>query len=307
MGNPFVSFVCAAACLIAGFIPATARAQSADSVGIRAQGMGGAFTALADDASATWWNPAGLASGAYFNALIEYGRPLDGETDRRGVAVAFPALGLSYYRLTVSEIRPSGSTGTSAGGRQDPGTGLVRSLEVSQFGATVGQSVGGHLVLASTLKLLRAAGDTEAGLDIGAIVALGAMRAGVMVRNVREPTFGEGEAAMTLGRQVRAGVAVSSVGRRVVGATVTADADLRAVATALGDERRIGVGAEIWTPRRSLGLRGGISANTIGERRSAPSAGASLAVGRGVFVDGQITRGSDLLRRGWGADLRLTF
>ena len=35
--------------------------------------MGGAFTAVADDATATWWNPAGLAGGAYFNGLIEAG------------------------------------------------------------------------------------------------------------------------------------------------------------------------------------------------------------------------------------------
>src|SRR5258705_16849 len=30
-------------------------------VGARALGMGGAFTAVADDATAPWWNPAGMA------------------------------------------------------------------------------------------------------------------------------------------------------------------------------------------------------------------------------------------------------
>ena len=30
-------------------------------VGARASGMGDAYTAVAEDASATWWNPAGLA------------------------------------------------------------------------------------------------------------------------------------------------------------------------------------------------------------------------------------------------------
>jgi hypothetical protein len=167
--------------------------------------------------------------------------------------------------------------------------------------------VGAHLVIGSTLKLFRAAGDTETGLDIGAMAALGLVRLGVMVRNVREPTFGSGDAAMTLGRQARAGVAVTSQGRSAVPATVTADADLLAVMTAAGDERRIGVGAEIWTPRRSVGLRGGLSASTIGERRSAPTVGLSLALTHGVYADGQLTRGSDPLRRGWGAALRVTF
>jgi hypothetical protein len=37
-----------------------ASAQSFEAVGPRARGLGGAFTAVADDATATWWNPAGL-------------------------------------------------------------------------------------------------------------------------------------------------------------------------------------------------------------------------------------------------------
>ena len=45
---------------------APADAQSFEALGSRAQGMG-AFVAVADDASAVYWNPAGLASGAYFS------------------------------------------------------------------------------------------------------------------------------------------------------------------------------------------------------------------------------------------------
>src|SRR5215471_11149577 len=150
MAKPTVSclfVVCSLALL-----PLTARAQSADAVGIRAQGMGGAFTAIADDATATWWNPAGLAAGAILNVDLEYGRASERDRDHRGLTVGFPALGLSYYRLTVSDIRPViGSTGASAAGRQDQGTLDVRSLDVSQFGVSVGQSIGGHFGLASTL------------------------------------------------------------------------------------------------------------------------------------------------------------
>src|SRR5439155_25886770 len=99
-------------------LAAPARAQIYESVGIRAQGMGGAFVAVADDADATWWNPAGLAGGAYFSAIIEYGTAQDpsAATDvngsvlpswrsgARGFTVTFPSLGLSYYRLQVSQI-----------------------------------------------------------------------------------------------------------------------------------------------------------------------------------------------------------
>ena len=49
-----------------------ASAQIYETVGIRAQGMAGAFVAVADDSTATWWNPAGLATGAYFSGIVEH-------------------------------------------------------------------------------------------------------------------------------------------------------------------------------------------------------------------------------------------
>ncbi len=41
-----------------------------NGVGVRAQGMGGAFAAVADDASAVFWNPAGLARARGADALL---------------------------------------------------------------------------------------------------------------------------------------------------------------------------------------------------------------------------------------------
>ena len=65
------AFACLVACGLVS-APLVARAQIAESVGVRAQGMAGAFTAIADDSSSTWWNPAGQAAGAYFNAILEF-------------------------------------------------------------------------------------------------------------------------------------------------------------------------------------------------------------------------------------------
>src|SRR6185369_7064492 len=98
----FVSVVCLLS------LAAPLGAQTTDVVGIRAQGMAGAFTAVADDATASWWNPAGMAGGAYFNALIESGSFHEPPSERtaageprpalraatRSFAAAFPALGL---------------------------------------------------------------------------------------------------------------------------------------------------------------------------------------------------------------------
>lgn len=309
--------------------------------------MAGAFTAVADDASATWWNPAGMAGGASLSAIFEVSasreprseRDTSGQlvparrADAGGFAVAFPALGLSYYRLRVSEVQPPASTDAAAAIRQDQGTAEVRlrSLALSQFGATVGQSLGDHFVVGSTLKLVRGSlgtavrasgvasldeaadleGETEThtGLDVGAMATIGAARFGVMVRNVREMTFGSGPDAVTLRRQARAGVAFSSGRRGVIGsATVAVDADLTTTtATATGDERHLAAGVEAWTPKRQLGLRGGVSTNTIGARRTSLSGGVSALLRSRTYLDAEATGGPDESRHGWSVGLRVTF
>lgn len=312
--NAFASFVPFVSFVLPLLFPSFVFAQLPDAVGVRAQGMGGAFTALADDASAGWWNPAGLASGAFLNVSVEYGElndpPIADAPSHRGVAFAFPALGLSYYRMPVSEIAPTSSTDAAAGSRQDPGTPSVRTVELSQFGVTLGQSIGNHFVLATTFKLLHASvagDDTEGDLDIGGMVAFGRLRAGVTVRNVREATFGEEFEAFTMRRQVRAGAAWASnlVGIGVLGFAV--DADIRRVVTALGEERRVAGGGELWILGRTVGVRGGVSGSTVGHTRESHSGGVSVAVRRGIYAEGQLTGGSDELRRGWSTGFRVTF
>src|SRR5262245_50635059 len=178
-----MSFVSVSLCLVA-LSARPARAQLFDTVGIRAQGMGGAFVALADDATATWWNPAGLAFGPFFNGILENTHADAEEMRSHGFALAFPSLALRYYRLPLNGIRPVGeTTAPIPPGRKDLGA-------LSVFGATVGQSIGSHLVVATTLKLLRGNDDTDSDLDIGAIVRFGHARFGAAVKNLRNPTLG---------------------------------------------------------------------------------------------------------------------
>jgi hypothetical protein len=280
----------------------SAGAQTYETVGVRAQGMGGAFVAVADDASATWWNPAGLASGAYFNAILEYDRATEPDTARaQGFAVAFPALGLSYYRLPISQMRPAGSTDQGSASRQD-------ERVLSRFGASVGQSIGNHLVLASTLQLLRAEGDTHAGLDVGALANFSGLRIGLVVKNLGEPSFGAGADRLDLVRQVRTGVALVGRGRgALTQVAVAMDADLTTTPTAAGEERHLAGGLELWMAQRRVGVRAGAARNTIGDPRSSASAGLSVAVRSGTYLDTQLTGGSDPMRKGWGIDFRMTF
>jgi hypothetical protein len=146
--------------------------------------------------------------------------------------------------------------------------------------------------------------ETHSSLDVGVLGRFGLLRGALTVRNANEPTFGDGEAGVTLAREVRAGVAVVSARGRAIGA---ADLDLTTRSTPFGDERRLAIGAELWTMARAMGFRGGISRSTIGAARMAGSGGISVTVRRGTYLDVAATGGSDEGRRGWGAALRVTF
>src|SRR5947207_10520035 len=97
------------------FTTSLLHAQTFDQIGERAQGMGGAFVAVADDASAIYWNPAGLANVYQFDSqLSASGAPASDPGTVRGsdpgtagsrtlfIGAAMPVLGLAYYRTRTA-------------------------------------------------------------------------------------------------------------------------------------------------------------------------------------------------------------
>jgi hypothetical protein len=287
--------------------PSVAFAQRFDEVGVRAQGMAGAFVAVADDATATWWNPAGLATGLTF---VDLSAEVMGGGGR-GVAMGFPSLGLSYYRLKISQIQPSGSTVFSPSGRQDigaAGSGLPSvDVGLSQFGATVGQSLSQHLVVATTIKLVSALSDTQADLDVGAMAEFSVIRLGIAVRNVREPTFGSGSSALAVARRARAGAALIAPVRGMLDRLVLAvDADLTTATTNGRQEREVAGGVETWWAGRRLGVRGGAGVNTA-TGGSFGAFGVSVVPYPRVNLEGAVMRGLDSTRDQWSFGLRVTF
>jgi len=283
------------------FLPSDVTAQTFESVGVRARGMAGAFVAVADDATATWWNPAGLGSNAFFDTTLELGRGSDpARTRAGGFATKVLGLGLSYYRLQLREVRAAGPIAAGPVNREDQAV-------LTLLGVTTGQSVGEHLVVASTLRIAQA-GDTHVDLDTGIMASGGGARFGLTVRHLTAPSFGRGADQFELTRQVRAGAALVGPGRGPVGNLVLAfDVDLTKTPTAFGDVRHVAAGAEAWGLGRRVGVRGGLSASTIGDANLSPSGGLSLGVRRGLYLDGGITGGSDQARRGWAVGLRATF
>jgi F plasmid transfer operon, TraF, protein len=220
------SFVLASLLLLP---PTRVSTQNIEVLGSRALGMAGAFVAVADDATATYWNPAGLATGPLFDLVLERqegnavsdGRdePLDLTTRASGgtslnFALGTPPLGLTYYRIRATSF-PSDPTAQSEAGGQTvpPGTTTVRTLKTQNLGVTFVQSLVANITLGTTLRIVwgtAAAGQlmaataedaleaatelpgqtaTTIDLDAGALAAFGPWRAGIVGRNLRRPAF----------------------------------------------------------------------------------------------------------------------
>ena len=131
--------------LVCAAFPAAAAAQQFEALGTRANGLGGAFVAVADDASAVYWNPAGLASGAFFSLLVDGTTATTKLDDPRtgagrsslAIALSTPPVGLSYYRLRQTYTRPAPDAPTAPSGGFAQGAIFVQSLVTHHAGVTV--------------------------------------------------------------------------------------------------------------------------------------------------------------------------
>lgn len=311
-------------------VSATATAQPIEVVGARALGMGGAFVAVADDATATYWNPAGLAFGGLFSSVVERAELEAGVRDgaemprRQGtstfIGLTSLPLGLSYYRLS--------ETTAHAEGPANAGMSELQSLVTHHAGVTILQSIVPSLAIGTTLKLVRGraahaivndAGaepidtaealpthsSTAFDLDVGAMASVGLLRLGVVIRNVREPTFETPDkTGLSLSRQARVGVAL--VARRAW--AVAVDADLTRADTLFGERRNVAAGVERWLLGYRLGFRGGVRINTVGgDTQPVGSLGATLHLTPTFAIDAHWAGSESPADRGWGVAGRMAF
>ena len=133
----------------------------------------------------------------------------------------------------------------------------------------------------------------------------GPLRVGAVVRNLRAPRFGGG--AVRLPRQGRVGVALDLARGGRPGLVLAVDADARAYATAAGRRQMLAAGAEQWLGAQRFGVRAGGRVNLAGARERVATAGASLLVRSGLYVEGHVVRGGADAERGWGIGARVTF
>lgn len=168
------------AALYAAGLPADAHAQKVSKVGTtageflqigvgaRAMALGGAFVAAADDATALYWNPAGLAHLAQGEALAAHSEWLaDINFDYLGVGLPMGGLGtvgLSVTMLSVPEML------VRTEDRQE-GTGETFDAADLAVGLSVGRAVTDRFSVGLTAKFIQQriwhAAATGFALDLG--------------------------------------------------------------------------------------------------------------------------------------------
>lgn len=289
--------------------------------------MGGAFVAVADDATATAWNPAGLATAGPAGMTIGWHQLQLG--NQRGAAApgllrqraTFTSLGtmpvgVSYGSLTVSDI-----------GADLAGNPTIRTLQISQWGVSVLQSVLPDVVVGSTVNLLRAgrgaaplgvgmstaadaltaadnitvAKRTAIDLDLALMATAPKVRIGLMLKNLRSPNFSDDpSAASPLPRQGRLGVAFLPT----TGVTLAMDVDLNTVDLTGGPRRMCAFGGEVPLGPRLL-VRSGLRWSLKGARQAEGTIGASVKIRRALWLDGHYATGRGDEAREGGVALRV--
>jgi hypothetical protein len=309
-------------------LPGVAAGQHAtELVGVRALGMGGAFVGVADDASAVYWNPAGLPSGSPIGAVLSWNAFRTGDPDLPAMAGPRAESGrlqsLGGWPLAFSYARFQTSTLQSSAEGQLVGD----TLATSQFGVTLVQTLVPGVVVGSTLKYVRgrfasapsagataeealdAASDIDSDsagafdLDLGFMVDMTRVRLGLLLKNLKPPTFTDVTGTeISLERRARFGVAILPTD----GLTLAMDVDLDTVDLRDGLRRHLALGGESRLGSR-FALRAGVRWSLEGARRLVGSGGASVALRQGFWVDAYYAHGADEAARGFGVALRAAY
>jgi hypothetical protein len=291
-------------------------------VGTRAQGMAGAYVGVADDASAVYWNPAGIASAPIVSVVAGIGAQqrigdLTEATETQQhtnaiVAISATAIGAAYYRFTTYGVVTNKPEVSGPDSREEVGRS-VHEVTTSTVGVSLLQSLTDHLVVGATPKFVHGAGAGTFDVDAGVMFSRGQVRLGLVARNLTTPAFATATAGgpeeseeIQLSREVRVGAAWGSGWTGVSRVIVSVDGDVTSRVTPEGDRRDVAAGVETWWLNQRLGLRAGARGSTIGAARAAFAAGVSAGLTPGLLLEAHVV-GGHADERSWSVGARMLF
>ncbi|MBN2564574.1 MAG: hypothetical protein JXB46_02570 [Candidatus Eisenbacteria bacterium] len=154
-------------------------------LGARAMGMGGAFVAVADDATALHWNPAGLSN---LNGFQAFGMrtsvySVEGLSEDAAIAsygTSEQGFGLGWMRTGARDLYNE-DTMVAGYGRQTPIDGLSLGASIKRL------SIDAPGYEYYNDPAFDADGDDAYTGDIGALYRRGNWRVGATIRNIGEP------------------------------------------------------------------------------------------------------------------------
>lgn len=162
------------------------------SVG-RASGMGDAFSAIADDASATYYNPAGLGNLTKREVLLNHIDWIADVNHDYGSLILpitnLGTVGFSVTALTMGDMEQTILDNQATTVREDSGTGLMFGAADFAFGLSYGRLITDKLSFGFTVKAVSSniwdMNQSGAAFDLGLLYNTGfkSLRLGAVIAN----------------------------------------------------------------------------------------------------------------------------
>ncbi|MEO0249457.1 MAG: hypothetical protein ABIN58_07935 [candidate division WOR-3 bacterium] len=251
-------------------------------LGARAWGMGGAYTALATDPSAVYWNPGGMSRSQGMGILAMHGAFWQGlnyefaSVTKQGLLGSFNG-GLGIYYLGAGDIKRTQLPDSAAPPGDDNEPVIIGTTSYQAYELLLSLANRGGFGI--TLKALGQRADTTScygiGLDAGYLGTVGAFGYGVVLKDAfTTPLFWSTGRHETVAPSLTCGIAFEPAQWLVISGDGTLRFEGRGAAEVIyfGDvsfEPRLGGEVALGPARFRMGLNGKM-----------PTVGAGFGVGR---------------------------